>query len=146
MGLVGLSSICLVHGPPKNTECASKIFRVIVAALEEQIFHISSLISDSSKLESLQVLEPPNSNSNNHGKNSLVLAFWSLELYVGFIPHVGKAAPTLSSGSSIIQSIFALNYSAWRVQNKKIISCGKWSKDFSRYTWFSSNTHYHLSI
>lgn len=97
----------LVQSPPKNTENVSKIFSVVVVALEEQIFHISSLISNSPKLESLQVLEPPNSNSNNNGKNSFVLGFWSLELHSGHTSHAGKAA---SSGSSVFQSIFTLNY------------------------------------
>lgn len=66
-----------MQNPPKNTEHVSKIFPVVVVALEEQIFHVSSLISNSPKLESCQDLEPANSNSNNHGKNSLVLGFWS---------------------------------------------------------------------
>lgn len=52
------------------------------------------------------------------GKNSLVLGFWSLELYAEHTSHVGKAA---SSGSSVIQSIFTLNYknSAYEEYRKK---------------------------
>lgn len=43
----------LVQGPPENTEHVRKILHVVVVALEEQVFHISSFISKSPKLESL---------------------------------------------------------------------------------------------
>lgn len=146
VGLAGLSSIYLVQGPPKNTEHVSKIFHVVVVALEEQVFpplyqtHQSWSHSKFWNLQRvIQIIM---------GKNSLVLGFWCLELYAGRTSRAGKAAPTPSSWSSVIQSLFTLNYrnSEREGYRKTTIICARWSKDFNRCTWFPSNTHCHLPI